>query len=276
MRPDDIAALQMMVQARSGVVVDAAKTYVIESRLGPLARREGFPAVGDLIAAIRQRRDEKLMWAATEAMTCTETSFFRDAEVFKALREEILPRLAAARQGGALRVWSAACAAGQEAYSMAMAMAIDEDAGKLAGSRVEMFASDLSETCLEKARSGLYTQFEVQRGLPARMLIRHFEKQGEMWRVDPRLTAAIRFRRINLLADLKPLGQFDVIFCRYAIKQFDTQTQGRALVQFANLLSPDGVLVLGLNENANGVDALSPVKGQPHVFMRNPAVRAAA
>ena len=274
MRPDDIEALQMMVQARSGVVVDAAKTYVIESRLGPLARREGFPAVGDLIAAIRQRRDEKLMWAATEAMTSTETSFFRDAEVFKALREEVLPRLAAARQGGAIRVWSAACAAGQEAYSLAMS--IDEDAGKLAGAKVEMFASDLSETCLEKAVSGLYTQFEVQRGLPARMLIRHFEKQGEMWRVHPRLTAAIRFRRINLLADLKPLGQFDVIFCRYTIKQFDGQTQGRALTQFAQLLSPDGVLVLGLNESANGVDALAPVAGQPGVFMRNPAIRAAA
>jgi chemotaxis protein methyltransferase CheR len=262
MRPDDIEALQMMVQARSGVVVDPAKTYVIESRLGPLARREGFSAVGDLISAIRQRRDEKLMWAATEAMTCTETSFFRDAEVFKALREEVLPRLAQARQGGAIRVWSAACAAGQEAYSLAMA--VDEDAGKLAGAKVEM------------ALSGLYTQFEVQRGLSARMLIRHFEKHGEMWRVDPRLTAAIRFRRINLLADLKPLGQFDVIFCRYAIKQFDAQTQGRALAQFAHLLSPDGVLVLGLNESANGIDTLTPVAGQPGVFMRNPAIRAAA
>ena len=108
------------------------------------------------------------------------------------------------------------------------------------------------------------------------MLIRHVEKQGEMWRVHPRLTAAIRFRRINLLADLKPLGQFDVIFCRYTIKQFDGQTQGRALTQFAQLLSPDGVLVLGLNESANGVDALAPVAGQPGVFMRNPAIRAAA
>jgi chemotaxis protein methyltransferase CheR len=274
MKPDDIEALRMMVQARSGVVVDPAKTYVIESRLGPLARREGFPAVGELIAAIRSRRDEKLMWAATEAMTCTETSFFRDEAVFTALRQDILPRLVAARQGGSVRIWSAACASGQEAYSLAMA--IDEDAGQLTGAKLELFASDLSEACLEKALSGLYTQFEVQRGLPARLLIRHFEKQGEMWRVDPRLSAAIRFRRINLLADLKPLGQFDIIFCRYAIKQFDAQTQARTLGQFAHLLTPDGVLVLGVNEKADGVDALAPVAAQPGVFRRNPAIRAAA
>lgn len=274
MKPEDIETLRMMVQARSGVVVDPNKTYVIESRLGPLARREGFPTVGDLIAAIRQRRDERLMWAATEAMTCTETSFFRDAQVFSALRQEILPRLAAARQNGSVRIWSAACAAGQEAYSLAMAA--EENAGKLAGTKIELFASDLSEGCLEKALSGLYTQFEVQRGLPAKLLIRHFEKQGEMWRVNPRLTAAIRFRRINLLADLKPLGSFDVIFCRYAIKQFDAPTQERTLSQFAQLLSPDGVLVLGLNETAGNVEALSAVVGQPGVFMRNPEIRAAA
>jgi chemotaxis protein methyltransferase CheR len=273
MKPDDIEALRMMVHARSGVVVDPAKTYVIESRLGPLARREGFPAVGELISAIRQRRDEKLMWAATEAMTCTETSFFRDAEMFQALRETVLPRLVAARQGGSVRIWSAACASGQEAYSLAMA--VEEDAGKLSGAKIELFASDLSEGCLEKAQSGLYTQFEVQRGLPAKLLIRYFEKQGEMWRIDPRLTAAIRFRRINLLADLKPLGQFDVIFCRYAVNQFDAETRARALEQFAHLLTPDGVLVMGLNEKADGVSALISM-GEPGLFEHSDAARAAA
>jgi chemotaxis protein methyltransferase CheR len=273
MKPDDIEALRMMVHARSGVVVDPAKTYVIESRLGPLARREGFPAVGELIAAIRQRRDEKLMWAATEAMTCTETSFFRDAELFQTLRKEVLPRLVAARQGGSVRIWSAACASGQEAYSLAMA--VEEDAGDLSGAKIELFASDLSEACLEKAQSGLYTQFEVQRGLPAKLLIRYFEKQGEMWRVDPRLTAAIRFRRINLLSDLKPLGQFDIIFCRYAVSQFDPVTRARALEQFAHLLTPGGVLVMGLNERAEGIEMLVQ-SDQPGLFERNAAARAAA
>ena len=272
MKAEDIEALRMMVQSRSGVMVDPAKTYLIESRLGPLARREGYPAVGELLSSIRARRDETLMWAATEAMTCTETSFFRDAEVFTHLRETVLPRLAASRPNGSVRVWSAACASGQEAYSLAIAA--EEDSGKLPDVKVELFASDISEACLEKAQSGLYTQFEVQRGLPARLLIRHFEKHGEMWRIDPRLTAAIRFRRINLLADLKPLGQFDVIFCRYATSQFDPATRRRTLDQFAHLLAPDGVLVLGCNERAEGVESLTAEPGVAGVYSRDTATRA--
>ena len=272
MKAEDIEALRMMVQSRSGVMVDPAKTYLIESRLGPLARREGYPAVGELLSSIRARRDETLMWAATEAMTCTETSFFRDAEVFTHLRETVLPRLAASRPNGSVRVWSAACASGQEAYSLAIAA--EEDSGKLPDVKVELFASDISESCLEKAQSGLYTQFEVQRGLPARLLIRHFEKHGEMWRIDPRLTAAIRFRRINLLADLKPLGQFDVIFCRYATSQFDPATRRSTLDQFAHLLAPDGVLVLGCNERAEGVESLTAEPGVAGVYSRDTATRA--
>lgn len=258
MKPEDIEILRMLVHSRSGVVVDPAKTYLIESRLGPVARREGFATIPEMLAAIRAHRDERLMWAATEAMTSTETSFFRDADVFDTFRQEILPRLAAARTAGQpIRIWSAACASGQEPYSLAMA--VDAEAPKLGGVKVELFASDLSEACLEKAQSGLYTQFEIQRGLPVKLLINHFEKQGEMWRLQQRLSSLVRFRRINLLADLKALGQFDVVFCRYALNQFDATTRKRVLDQLTSLLPPDGYLVLGANESAEGVEGLHPI-----------------
>jgi chemotaxis protein methyltransferase CheR len=273
MRPEDIEVLRMLVHARSGVVVDPAKTYLIESRLGPVARREGFSTIPDMITAIRTQRDEKLMWAATEAMTSSETSFFRDSDVFDVLRHDILPRLAAARPPGQpVRIWSAACASGQEPFSLAMAL--EEEAAKLAGAKFEVFGSDLSEACLEKAQSGLYTQFEIQRGLPIKLLVRHFEKQGEMWRLHPRLASSVRFKRINLLADLKALGQFEVIFCRYALNQFDQATRRRVLDQLAALLPPDGYLVLGANEPAEGIAGLHAIgRG---VFGREQALRKAA
>jgi len=273
MKPEDIEILRMLVHARSGVVVDPAKTYLIESRLGPVARREGFSSIMEMLAAIRTHRDEALMWAATEAMTSTETSFFRDADVFDMFRQEILPRLAAARSTSQpIRIWSAACASGQEPFSLAMAL--DAETPKMGGAKVELFASDLSEACLEKAQSGLYTQFEIQRGLPVKLLIRHFEKTGEMWRFQQRLSSSVRFRRINLLADLKALGQFDAVFCRYALNQFDAATRRRVLDQLAALLPPDGYLVLGANEGAEGIEGLRALgRG---VFTRDQSLRVAA
>lgn len=274
MKLDDIEALKMIVHSRSGMVVDPSKTYSIETRLGPLARREGFSSIGELITAVRTRRDDRLMWAVTEAMASTETSFFRDETPFNQFRDEMLPKLTAQRGGAPIKVWSAACASGQEAYSLAMV--VEEERAKLAGTQVELFASDLSEICIEKSQAGLYTQFEIQRGLPIRFLLRYFEKAGEMWRVQPSLRQAVRWKRINLLADLTPLGRFDVIFCRYAIGQFDEPTRRRVLGQLALALPEDGYLVLGLTETAAGSDALRPVPGQPGLYMRNPAYRAAA
>lgn len=267
MKSEDGEILRILVQSRSGVVIDPAKTYLMESRLGPLARREGFAAIGDLITALRTHRDERLMWAVTEAMTSTDTAFFRDAEVFDQFRNIVLPSLAGKRTGP-IRIWSAACASGQEPYSLAMAL--DDERSKLGGVRVELFASDLSDACLEKAQSGLYTQFEVQRGLPIRLLVRHFERHGEMWRIAPSLAQAVRFRRINLLADLSALGGFEVIFCRYAVSMFDAGARKRVLTQLASLLTEDGFLILGLDETVDGVDGLHPVPGQPGLFGRMP------
>lgn len=275
MRPEDIETIRQFVHARSGVVIDPTKTYSIETRLAPVARREGFASIDDLIAAIRERREERLIWAAAEALVAGESSFFRDHAPFEAFRDEILPALAQSRQGRPIKVWSAACGTGQEPYSLAMIL--DDERSKLLGVKVELFGSDISERALEKAQSGTYSQFEVQRGLPIRLLVRHFDKTDEAWTLNPRIRQAVRWRRINLLADLRALGQFDVIFCRNAISAFDVQTRRRVLEQLARALPDDGWLVLGLDETVVGVtEALRAAPGRRGLYTPNPAYRAAA
>ena len=166
------------------------------------------------------------MWAVTEAMSPQETQFFRDSSPFAVVRDVMLPKLAGRAGDQPIRIWSGACATGQEIYSLAMIA--DEDRPKLGSTRVELFVSDLSEAALAKAQAGLYTQFEIQRGLPIKLLLRYFQREDEMWQVAPSLRQMIRWKRINLLADLTPLGQFDIVFCRYVTSYFDDATRARS------------------------------------------------
>lgn len=239
----DRAFVSALCLARAGLSVDPDKAYLIESRLAPLARREGFPSADALISAVRDGDDERLGWSLVEAMALPESEFFRDRHVFERLVRDVLPALAAAGEGP-VRVWSAACGAGQEIYSLAMLLA---DAPALAA-RVELYASDLSERSLEKAQAGLYSQFEVQRGLPARLLVRHFEKRGEGFAVAPRLRQTVRWRRTNLLDDLSRHGRFEVVLCRNVLSQMAPEAHGRVLAQLAGVLAPGGRLVAGLRE----------------------------
>jgi len=273
-KPEDAEIVRLVVHARSGVTIDPHKTYSMESHLAPIARREGFDDIEALIQAMRARRDEALMWTVTEALIHGETSFYRDRKPFELFRDEMLPRLCA-RGPQPIRVWSAACSTGQEAYSLSMA--VEEISGELALPPIDLLGSDLSERRLEKARSGLYTQFEIQRGLPIRQLVRHFEKADDLWRISARMRETVRWRRVNLLADLRPLGQHDVIFCRYLISHLDPALRGRVVEQLARALSDDGWLVLGAGETAAGLtDAVEPVPGWGGAFRRNPQHRAAA
>ena len=275
MRPEDVETIRAMVHARAGVVIDPEKTYQIETGLAPVARRAGFASLNDLMRAIRVQRDERLLWAATEALVNSESSFFRDRAPFRIFREEILPALIADRGDKPIRVWCAAAAAGQEPYSLAMIL--DDEQAKLANARVELFASDISERSLERAQRGLYTQFEVQRGLPIRLLVRHFEKVDEQWSLSPRIRQMVRWRRINLLADLGPLGRFDVIFCRNVIASFDEPTRRRVLDQLANALPDDGWLVLGADETLGGAsERLKPVEGRRGFYAASREAQAAA
>ncbi len=173
-----------------GLQIDPEKVYLIESRLTPVARREGFGSIREMLLAARQKHDEKLMWAVVEALAAGETWFFRDRPQFDRFRDEILPALARGRPAGqTIRVWSAGCGCGQEPYSLAFMV---EDAGAaVLACGVEILGSDICERALEKAQSGLYSQVEVQRGLPIRQLVRHFEKREDLWEVSPRVRAMV-------------------------------------------------------------------------------------
>ena len=240
----DLAFVSALCLQQAGLKVDADKFYLIESRLAPVARREGFDTPESFIETLRLRGDARMAWAAVEAMALPEPEFFRDRVVFQQLSETVLPELARARGGEPLRVWSAACGTGQEIYSLAMMLA--DDPG-VAG-RVELFGSDLSERSLEKAQAGIYSQFEVQRGLPARTLVRHFEKIGESFVLSPRIRQMVRWRRVNLLDDLGRGGQFDLVLCRGVLHQLSSEAQDKVLDHLAGALAPGGRLVLGLKD----------------------------
>ena len=275
MTPDDALLVSQLCAARAGLRIDPEKAYLLESRLAPVARRDGFGSIGDLLGALRAKREERMIWAIVEAMTMGETSFFRDRAPFERFRDEVLPAVVRARGGGPVRIWSAACGSGQEIYSLAML--VDDQRAMLSGARIELFGSDLCERSLEKAQSGLYTQFEVQRGLPIRQLVAHFEKADDMWALAPRIRQMVRWRRINLVGDLSALGQFEVIFCRYLLSSLVEPMRVRVLESLAVALSPDGYLFVGEGEAADQLTpALQPVPGQPGLFSRNPSFSVAA
>lgn len=273
MKSDEIDFLIELVRARSGQVIDRDKHYVIEQRLAPVARREGFASIREMLISVRQRADERLAWGLVEAMANGETGFFRDREPFTHFRQDVLPQLAKTRRGQPIRVLSAGCGGGQETYSLAMA--VDEDRAILDGAQVEILGADLSERSLEKAQTGLYTQFEVQRGLPIRCLLEHFERRDEMWAIAPRLRAMAHWRRVNLNADLRGLGRFDVIFCRNVLSGMDAAMGRRMLANLALILARDGALFLGKDESARGLSEAFKPRGVS-VYGVDPAFRAAA
>lgn len=275
MTPEDMDLLAALGRARAGVRVETEKPYLIESRLAPLARREGYDSIDALIAALRSKREERLIWAVVEALCRGETTFFRDRETFAQLRDQILPALSHRRREAPIRIWSAACATGQEVYSMAIAAA--EAPGLATGTRFEFFGSDLSERSLEKAQAGLYTQFEVQRGLPIRMLIKYFENQDDTWAISPRIRQMVRWKRINLLADLSAMGRFDVILLRNVLGGMDASLRGKVARALAALLPDDGVLVLDAEDDASEIDELlTPAPGGRGIYLRDPSIRAVA
>jgi chemotaxis protein methyltransferase CheR len=238
---------------RAGLRVDPEKQYLLENRLAPVARREGFGELTEMLQVLRDRGDERLAWAAVEAMSPAETAFFRDPATFDLVAAQALPELATRRAGQTLRVWVAACGAGQEVH--ALAMLLDELAP--AGVTIDLCASDLSERRLEKARSGVYSQFEVQRGLSARRLVRHFEKRDESFVLSHRVRQTVRWARVNLIEDLRPLGQFDLIFCRNVLGGMLDSARARVLDNFGQMLAPGGYLILGLKEAAPKLTALA-------------------
>jgi chemotaxis protein methyltransferase CheR len=275
MNPTEIAQVVSLCRARAGLQVAPDKTYLMESRLAPVARREGYESLSDLLAAVRARRDDPLVWSVVEAMAAGESAFFRDRTPFREFRDEILPQLMRVRGGAPIRIWSAACGAGQEVYSLAMLVGeLNEAEPDL---RIELAASDLSRLALERAQSGVYNQFEVQRGLPIRLLARHFEKDGEQWRIAADVRKRVKWRRINLIAGLRQIGRFDVVFCRYVLCGMTDDAQRKVIDDLACVVPDDGYLVLGVKEQVVSMGhAFQPVVGRPGLYRRNPTYAAAA
>lgn len=264
------------IRARSGLVLTPDKAYLLETRLAPIARKEGFSSVLELISAVRVRRDDRLLWVMADALTTNETFFFRDKTPFDQFRDHVVPALVAARGASTrLRIWCAAASTGQEPYSIAMIVQELRAIGKIGD--VEIVATDISDRVMEKARAGLYSQFEVQRGLPVQLLVKHFEKAGDLWRLSDRIRAMVRFQKHNLLEDPRALGRFDVVFCRNVLIYFEPDAKRRTLEMIAASMPDDGCLFLGAAETTMGVtDAFAPSADRRGLYRRNAAWRKAA
>ncbi len=266
MKPEDFEFISQLVKDRSGLVLTKDKLYLLESRLMPVARKQGMKGLEELVLAVRAKRDESLIREVTEAMTTNESFFFRDIKPFDLFRQHILPRLIEARAGRqSCRILCAASSSGQEPYSLAMIL--KEEAAMLAGWRFEILGIDISTEMLEKAKAGVYSQFEVQRGLPVQLLLKYFQKHDEMWQIDSSVRAMVQFKEFNLLDELMPLGKFDVVFCRNVLIYFDQETKTKVLDKISMLLPGDGVLFLGGAETVLGIsDKFKPVPGQRGVY----------
>ena len=266
MNVTDFELIAQLLKERSGLALNKEKAYLLESRLNPVARKWNFSGFDELAQAIRTKNDEALLVDVTEAMTTNESFFFRDQRPFDQFKDIVLPYLLEARAAKrSFRVWSAACSSGQEPYTLAMLL--NEQADKLAGWRVEIVATDLSNEILDKAKEGLYSQFEVQRGLPITLLVKHFVQVGDRWQIDDSLRKMIKFQQFNLLGDFSSLGRFDVVFCRNVLIYFDMPTKTQVLEGIAGLLPPDGFLYLGGAETVLGTtDRFQIIQGQRGIY----------
>ncbi len=244
MKPEDFDLFASLVKQRSGLMLTPDKAYLLESRLMPIARKNGAKDLEELAKIVRAKREEPLLEAITEAMTTNETFFFRDNKPFDQFKTIVLPHILKVRESRkTLRIWSAAASSGQEAYSLAMIL--NDAAAQLQGWKIEIIGTDISSEIIEKARAGVYTQFEVQRGLPITMLMKYFKQNGDKWTISDQMRGMVQFRTMNLLGDWMGLGTFDVVFMRNVLIYFDAPTKSKILGKVSEFMPPDGVLFLG-------------------------------
>ncbi len=268
MTPLDYEYLRKLLRERSGLVLALEKQYLIESRLMPVARRAGCATIANLVRRLREPGSEPLKAEITETMTINESFFFRDKIPFDRFRDTVLPALLTARANTKrFRIWCAAASTGQEPYSLAMILKSMQE--KFSGWRIEIIATDISNEVLGKARAGIYSQFEVQRGLPIQMLMQHFEQVGEQWRVSETIRRMVQFRQLNLLADFASLGTFDVVFCRNVLIYFDQATKVNVLERVYRQVAADGFLLMGAAETVVGLtDIFVPLADKRGLYVR--------
>jgi chemotaxis protein methyltransferase CheR len=265
MTPEDFDKLQGLLATRAGYRLTRDRMNLAEHRLGPIARREGYANVEALLANLWAHPVASLGWAVIESLLNPETWFRRDRAPFEVLEQELLPALAKARPGGRVSLWSAGCSTGQEAWSIAMA-------AKASGAAAEIVATDLSQRAIDKARAGLYTGFEIQRGLSARAMLRWFEQVDDQWRARSDLRAAIAFTRANLLDEPTDEGRFDVVCCRNVLGDMAPERRARVLDGLERRMVDDGCLFLGHDERPDGDSvAFRPVAGRKGLYVKSAA-----
>jgi len=249
---EDIGYIRDFVRARSAIVLDG-KEYLIESRLATLAACEGLPGLGALMRALRDENEPRpLHRKMVDALTTNETLFFRDVHPYEALRMRVLPELVERnRSSKALRIWSAACSAGQEPLSLAMLLR--QHFPQILDWRIDLLATDLSDEMLEQARSGCYSQIEVNRGLPAHYLVRFFEERGSHWQAASDIRRMIRYEHFNLIQPWKERTPFDMILLRNVMIYFEVDVKREILTRLLRSLVPGGYLLLGAAETVAGL-----------------------
>lgn len=264
----DFDFLAQMLKRRSGLTLTPDKDYLIESRLEPIAKRGGLDGVAGIISRLKLG-DERLAGAVTEAMTINETFFFRDKSPFDQFEKLMFPAIRESRLAHRkISIWCAAASTGQEPYSLAML--VKEQMRELHTWNVEILGTDISNDVLARAKSGLYSQFEVQRGLPVQLLMKYFLKESEQqWRLKDEIRSMVRFQKFNLLDPCTGMGPFDIVYCRNVLIYFDEPTKRAILERVRQTLTDDGYLVLGAAESVFGVtDSFVPLEGARGIYQR--------
>jgi chemotaxis protein methyltransferase CheR len=249
----DFDYIRGLVQDRSALVLEPGKEYLVESRLDPLARQEGFPSLLHMVNSLRSGPSGDLHRKVVEAMTTNETSFFREIRVFEMFRKTILPNLMVLRASQrSLKFWCAASSTGQEPFSIAMVLR--EHFPSLNTWNIKFIASDISTKMLARARLGCYTQLEINRGLPAHLLVKYFEKHGAAWEISQEIRRMVEFREVNLVDSWPALPRMDVVFMRNVLIYLDVETKKKILGRVGRLLDPAGYLFLGSSETTINLD----------------------
>ena len=262
----DFDFICQILKNRSGLLLTNDKAYLLESRLLPVARKWKLATFDDLVRHIRSKNDEAVIRDVVEAMTTNESFFFRDTKPFDQFKQICLPALLKSRAAQkTIRIWSAACSSGQEAYSLAMILS--EMGAQLAGWKIDIVGTDLSQEILNRAKEGLYSQFEVQRGLPITLLVKYFQQTGDRWKLSDAIRNKVQYREWNLLNDPAPLGKFDIVFCRNVLIYFDQPTKAKVLAGIAKQMPEDGYLFLGGAETVLGIsDKFQLLPGQRGIY----------
>lgn len=274
MKVADFELYKSLLYDKSGLVITPDKSYLLDSRLTPIAKKWNYPTLDMMTLQLRAIPDPKLVKDIVEAMTTNETSFFRDTKPFTLFQETVLPHMFQTRSGKkTVRIWCAACSSGQEPYSLSMLL--KEKEAQLKGWKFEIIATDLSEEILAQARKAAYSQFEVQRGLPIQYLMKYFTQTGEAWQLKDDIKSMVKFSTFNLLDDMSRMGQFDIIFCRNVLIYFDEKTKGGILAKIDKQLDKDGFLLLGGAETVLGItDKFVPMPEKRGLYIKNPALNA--